>query len=245
MAFGQKPEYDFYSEFRTWMQQSRGQDPTLTRARMLEQYTAKLKREAVAEAEIARRLNLIITSRDALEDDFWNRFFTEGKAAFNTAPNSFLTEVVEGRNPGAALDVGMGQGRNAIFLAKLGWQSYGFDPAAEAVALGQKRAKALGLTIHTATVRDSEYEFGKNRFDLVLFSWVPPNPESARKVVDSLKPDGVVVMEFGADWLGRNEALKMFDSLQVVRYQIVNAKSDFFNRREMEILRMVARKVGK
>src|SRR5207237_7520021 len=104
---------------------------------MLEQYTAKLKREALAEAEIARRLNLIATSRDAMEDDFWNRFFTEGKAVYNTAPNSFLTEVVEGRKPGAALDVGMGEGRNAIFLAKLGWQSYGFDPAADAVALAQ------------------------------------------------------------------------------------------------------------
>ena len=41
----------------------------------------------------------------------------------------------------------------------------------------------------------------------VLFSWTMTNPEFARKVADSLKPGGIVVMECGADWVGRNEML--------------------------------------
>jgi len=36
--------------------------------------------------------------------------------------------------------------------------------------------------------------------------------------------------------------LRIFDPLQIVRYEIVTAKSDFFNRSEMQVLRMVARK---
>jgi len=76
----------------------------------------------------------------------------------------------------------------------------------------------------------------------VLFSWVMPAPEYVTKVVDSLKPGGIVVMECGADWVGRNGMLKLFDALQIVRYEIVTAQSDFFNRREMEVLRLVARK---
>jgi SAM-dependent methyltransferase len=135
----------------------------------------------------------------------------------------------------------MGEGRNSIYLARLGWEVHGFDPATEAVALAHKRAKELGVKLNTSTVRDTEYEFGKNRFDLVLFSWTMPQRD-AQNVAAALKPGGIVVMECGAEWVGRNEMLKTFDALQIVRYEIVTAKSDFFNRREMEVLRLVARK---
>src|SRR5258708_989914 len=242
LAFAQKPEYDFYSEYRPWAAQLRRGDRSIALPQLIERYTVKLKQEGIADAEIARRVNLIRTSRNPLEDDFWNRFFTQGKAIYNTAPNGFLAEIVEGRKPGAALDYGMGEGRNAIFLARLGWQVYGFDPAADAVALAQKRAKELGLKLETAAVRDSEYDFGKQRFDLVLFSWTMATREYAQKVADSLKPGGIVVLECGADWVGRNEMLRIFDSLQIVHYEIVTAKSDFFNRSEMQVLRLVATK---
>lgn len=158
------------------------------------------------------------------------------------APNVFLTEVVQGRKPGTALDYGMGEGRNALFLAKLGWQVSGFDPAGEAVALAQRRAKELGLKLDTASVRDSEYEFGKERFDLVLFSWVRPKAEYSQKVADSLKPGGIVVVECGADWFAPNGIFKEIDPLQIVHYEIVTAASDFFQRREMAVIRLVARR---
>jgi hypothetical protein len=48
-------------------------------------------------------------------------------------PNQLLVEAVRHRKPGTALDVGMGQGRNAIFLAKEGWEVTGFDSADEGV----------------------------------------------------------------------------------------------------------------
>jgi SAM-dependent methyltransferase len=136
----------------------------------------------------------------------------------------------------------MGEGRNAIYLASLGWEVWGFDPADAGVALAQKRAKELGLTLHTAAVRDSEYDFGKGRFDLVLFSWTMPLVPIQR-VVDSLKPGGIMVMECGADFVsGRNEMLHLFDPLQIIHYEIVRAKSDFYDRRDTDVLRLVARK---
>ena len=242
LAFAQKPEYDFYYDFRVWARQQRQADRALTPDQILERYAAKLRSEGISDTEVQRRNDLIRNSRDALEDDFWNRFFTEGKGNYNTAPNGFLMEVVESRKPGAALDYGMGAGRNALYLAKLGWQVSGFDPAGEAVALAQRRAGELALKLDAKPVRDSEYDFGKERFDLVLFSWTDPAPQYVPKVVDSLRPGGIVVMECGADWAGRNGMLKLFDALQIVRYEIVTAKSDFFNRREMEVIRLVARK---
>jgi protein-L-isoaspartate O-methyltransferase len=244
LAFGQKPEYDFYIEFRNnFTPTLRAENPSLllTNEQIVERYAAKLKSEGVTETEIARRIRLIRTERSLLEADYWNRFYTNSNANFNKAPNGFLMQMVEGRRPGAALDYGMGEGRNAIYLASLGWQVWGFDPADAGVALAQKRAKELGLTLHTDAVRDSEYDFGKERFDLVLFSWTMPLVP-VQKVVDSLKPGGIAVMECGADFVGRNEMLHMFDALQIVRYEIVRAKADFYDRRETEVLRLVARK---
>src|SRR5271165_6255102 len=115
----------------------------------------------------------------------------------------------------------MGEGRNAIYLASLGWQVWGFDPADAGVALAQQRAKKLGLTLHTAAVRDSEYDFGKERFDLILFSWTMPLVPM-QKVVDSLKPGGIVVMQRGPGFLnGRNAVLHLFDPLEIARYEVV------------------------
>ena len=243
-AFGQKPEYDFYPEYRnSFTPKLRAENPSasLTNEQIVEWYAAKLGSEGVSETEITRRSRLILTERNSLEADYWNRFYLDSNAKFNKAPNEFLKQMVEGQRSGVALDYGMGEGRNAIYLASLGWQVWGFDPADAGIALAQKRAKELGLTLHTEAVRDSDYDFGKEKFDLVLFSWTMPLVP-VQKIVESLKPGGMVVMECGADFVGRNEMLHIFDGLQIVRYEIVRAKSDFYERRQTDVLRLVARK---
>lgn len=245
LACGQKPEYDFYPEFRnSFTPKVRAENPSrsLTNEEIAGRYAAKLRTEGVAETEITRRTRLILTDRNLLEADYWNRYYLDSNSNFNRAPNGFLKQMVEGQRPGVALDYGMGEGRNAIYLATLGWEVWGFDPADAGVALAQKRAKELGLTLHASAVRDSEYDFGKEKFDLILFSWTMPLVP-IEKVVDSLKPGGVVVMECGADFVsGHNGMLHVFDPLQITHYEIVRAKSDFYDRRETDVLRLVARK---
>ncbi len=245
LAFGQKSEYDFYPEFRnTFTPKVRAENPSLslTNEEVAGRYAAKLRTEGVTETEITRRTKLILAERNLLEADYWNRYYLDSNSNFNRAPNDFLKQMVEGQRPGVALDYGMGEGRNAIYLASLGWQVWGFDPADAGVALAQKRAKELGLTLHASAVRDSEYDFGKEKFDLILFSWTMPLVP-IEKVFDSLKPGGVVVMECGADFVnGRNNMLHMFDPFQITHYEIVRAKSDFYDRRETDVLRLVARK---
>ncbi|HUG80998.1 MAG TPA: class I SAM-dependent methyltransferase [Bryobacterales bacterium] len=241
-ASAQKPEYDFFREFRNgFTPKMYAENPSVTRDEIVEKYAAKLASEGISANEIARRTSLIRAQRPALESDYWNRYYTDEQSNFNRSPNRFLIQMVDGRTPGVALDYGMGSGRNAIYLAQLGWQVWGFDPADAAVALAQKRAKELGLTLNTAAVHDSEYEFGKERFDLVLFSWSMPLIP-VQRVVDSLKPGGIVVIEVAADFVGRNELLKMFDALLIERYEIVRGEADFYNRQEVNILQMVASK---
>ena len=242
LAFAQKPEYEFYQEFRNvWAPRLHAGRPSIGNAEVIERYGVRLRGEGVAEADIARRMRLLTTERPALEADYWSRFYTEGKANYNRAPNAFLMQVVAGGTPGVALDYGMGDGRNALYLARLGWQVWGFDPAAGGVALAEERAKAAGLSLHTAAVPDSQYEFGKDRFDLILFSWTMPLVPVER-VIASLKPGGIVVMECGVDFTGRNGMLKLFDGLRIERYEVVRATSDFYDRRQTDVVRLIARR---
>lgn len=243
-AFSQKPEYEFYYQFRADFSPTlqEANHWSLTDEQIFEKYAAKLKEDGIAESEIGRRIRLLRTEHNTLEGDYWSRYYLDPDSNFNHAPNAFLMEMVKGRQPGVALDYGMGQGRNAIYLASLGWDVSGFDPAEGGIAIAQKRAKELGLTLHTSAVRDSDYDFGKQRFDLILFSWTMPLVP-VEKVVDSLKPGGIVVMECGPEFNNRrNVMLHLFDSLEIMHYEIVRDKADFNGRRETDIIRLVARK---
>jgi protein-L-isoaspartate O-methyltransferase len=244
LAFGQKPEYEFYYKFRADFVPTvqAANHWSLTNEQILGKYAAQLKADGVADAEITRRITLLRTEHNVLEADYWSRYYRDPNSDFNHEPNAFLMEIVKGKQPGVALDYGMGQGRNAIFLASLGWEVWGFDPAEGGIAIAQNRAKELGLTLHTSAVRDSDYDFGKQRFDLILFSWTMP-VVPVEKVVDSLKTGGIVVMECGPEFNNRRNAmLHLFDSLEVVRYEIVRDKADFAGRRETDIVHLVARK---
>jgi len=241
LAFGQKPEFEFYTDYRTFMSSLWMANTSITPEQILAAYTAKLKAEGVKDTEIARRRRLLTTARAKLEADRWDRYYQDKDDEYNQNPNNFLVSFVADRRPGVALDYAMGAGRNALYLAKVGWDVYGFDHSAVAIAEARKRARELGLTVHLAAVPDSEYDFGKERFDLILFSWAMPLID-VKKIIGSLKPGGVVLMECAVDYVGRNGMLKTFDGLRIERYEIVKGVADWYGRREVEILRMVARK---
>src|SRR3954471_8898504 len=57
--FAQNPEYDFYAEFRSWVQQLRRTDRSLKPDQAVDRYADRLRTEGVASAEIQRRTNLI------------------------------------------------------------------------------------------------------------------------------------------------------------------------------------------
>ena len=63
-----------------------------------------------------------------------------------------------------------------------------------------------------------------------------------RKVIDALKPGGIVIMEFGPGFTGRNGMLHLFDGLLIERYEMTRAVQDFADRRVTEVFRLIARK---
>jgi 2-polyprenyl-3-methyl-5-hydroxy-6-metoxy-1,4-benzoquinol methylase len=110
---------------------------------------AYLKSRGFTDSDIEEQVKLVESEGRRLEIDRWNRILTAKNPAFNTKSNEFLVEMAKSRKSGTALDVGMGQGRNAIWLAQQGWDVTGFDPADKAVGLAKTTAERLGVNLKT------------------------------------------------------------------------------------------------
>ena len=219
----------------------------------MEKYRDYLKGRGFEDADIASQLRLIAGQGRNMEVSRWNRILTAARPSFNTSPNAFLVEMSKGRTPGAALDVGMGQGRNAIWLAQNGWKVTGFDPADEAVALASQHAKSLGVELSTEITTSEKFDFGENRWDLILFSYVPLRGLTER-VERALKPHGILVIEGshrdatvdhsigGGVVFDTGELIQLFPDLRVTRYEEPIAKADFGSG-EMRVVRYCGEKV--
>ncbi|UPO76141.1 class I SAM-dependent methyltransferase [Arthrobacter sp. Helios] len=74
-------------------------------------------------------------------DQFWDGFYRERSQVWSGNPNALLVREVTGLAPGTALDLGCGEGADAVWLARQGWQVTGIDISA--VALERAAAHAL------------------------------------------------------------------------------------------------------
>ena len=160
---------------------------------------------------------------------------------FNLEPNAFLVAVTKDRTPGEALDVGMGQGRNAIFLASQGWNVTGFDASQVGVTQAMEQARKSGLKLAALRQTAAAFDWGTNRWDLIAVMYFPGLRAYLPQIARSLKPGGVVAIEaYHADAaLDRppgpgpgvrfesNELLTLFASFRILRYEDVRARADW------------------
>jgi SAM-dependent methyltransferase len=188
---------------------------------------------------------------DSRDRAFWNGKFGNSATAFNRSPSRLLVEAIRGRKPGAALDLGMGQGRNAIYLAQQGWQTAGVDLSDVAVRQANERALQLGLRLNGIVDSLDHFDIGKNRWDLIALFYVHAwyngtRPASTRRIVEGLRPGGLVVMEGFAGketfMFQPNELLRDFGELKILRYEDLEDEADWAPGRKSHIIRLVAAK---
>ena len=63
---------------------------------------------------------------------------------WSVEPNGFVADRLGDLSPGRGLDLACGEGRNALWLARLGWQMTALDFSAVALQRGREAATGLG-----------------------------------------------------------------------------------------------------
>jgi len=95
---------------------------------------------------------------------------------------------------GKALDIAMGTGRNALYLASLGFRVTGIDLSAVAVEKCREKAERLGLPVEALLADLEHYPLPSEEYDLIV-NFYYLQRSLALSIVAALKPGGVLVFE--------------------------------------------------
>ncbi|MET7297293.1 class I SAM-dependent methyltransferase [Streptomyces griseoloalbus] len=136
---------------------------------------------------------------------FWDGVYAARPAASGPQPNARLTETVTGLPPGDALDLGCGDGGDALWLARQGWHVTAVDISAVAVERLAALARSHGLGDRVTTGRTDLHEsFPPGGFDLVCAHYLhtPFDLDRAtvlRSAAHALRPGGrLLVVDHGS-----------------------------------------------
>jgi SAM-dependent methyltransferase len=144
-----------------------------------------------------------------MSKDFWNSRYSQQEFAYGTDPNKFLKEQLEKFRAGTALFLGEGEGRNAVYAAKLGWQVDAVDFSTAAKDKALKLAEENKVTINYEVCDLSDYSFKENYYDLVVMIFIHL-PLDLRKIIfersiQSLKQNGKLIIEaFGKEQINNS-----------------------------------------
>jgi SAM-dependent methyltransferase len=96
----------------------------------------------------------------------WDRHYSD-PANVDFTPAPLLVEAAEWLPPGRALDLACGAGRNALFLAGLGWHVTAVDRSAAAIRLLRERSAGLEIDSRVADLEAGGFTIEPGAFDLV------------------------------------------------------------------------------
>jgi SAM-dependent methyltransferase len=194
---------------------------------------------------------------------FWDEKFKREDYLYGENPNQYFAQKLAELTPSALLLPGEGEGRNALFAAKAGWQVIALDQSAE----GRKKALALAhvhkvsleyylVDITAAELKDSYFEaIG------LIYIHLPQYLRRAwhRKLLDALKPGGYLILEgFSKSQLGKSsggpkdlsmlfdlkELVEDFKSLEIIEAteRIVTLDEGLGHNGDASVVRIYARK---
>lgn len=100
--------------------------------------------------------------------EFWDARYAERDHLWSGEPNAVLVEEVSGLAPGTALDLGCGEGADAIWLARRGWRVTAADISAVALGRAARHAADAGVADRIDWRRhDLGESFPEGAYDLV------------------------------------------------------------------------------
>ena len=132
----------------------------------------------------------------------------EAEYVYGIEPNDFLAASVTDLPKGNVLCLADGEGRNGVYLASLGHTVTSVDLSAAGLVKAAKLAEENGVALETVVADLADFEFGENRWDLIVSIFAHTPPLIRRRVhaaiADALRPGGAFVLEaFTPDQIGR------------------------------------------
>lgn len=181
--------------------------------------------------------------------EFWNQRYREEEFTYGIEPNEFLKEQIAQLLPGRILFPGEGEGRNAVYAAKLGWEVHAFDWSEEAKNKAIKLAERFGVSIDYKVDDFEQIDLPASAYDAVTLVFVhfPANKRRLfhRRLLQSLKPGGMVILEgFSKEhirWNSQNERVggpkdpTMLFSIDELQGDFAGLEFSFLEEKEVEL----------
>ncbi len=134
------------------------------------------------------------------QQEFWNQKFSRDGFLYGLKPNSFIASKIKSFPANSkVLCLGEGEGRNAIFLAKKGFEVTAIDASDIGLSKLEQRAKEEGLNIKTICIDLNEWQ-AEEKYDVIVASYLHMYEKDRDRLFDniddSLKENAVFVGEF-------------------------------------------------
>ncbi len=171
----------------------------------------------------------------------WNTRFNTEQYIYGTEPNVFFKQELEKLNPAKLLLPAEGEGRNAVFAAKIGWQVTAFDASTVAQAKALKLASHNGVSINYRILNFTEAYFDPESFDAIalVFAHMPSLMRTAvhQNALKWLKPGGVLILE------GYSKQQHQFNtggpSDADMLYAVTDLKHDFASMAQLNVTEVI------
>lgn len=198
--------------------------------------------------------------------EHWDERYASPAYVYGTQPNRWLAGKLNGLPAGSILFPAEGEGRNAVYAARLGWNVYAFDQSSE----GRKKALKLATEQRVCI----SYQLGDlanhlpsgGPFDVIALIFVHIHESQRRQIhrrlISLLKPDGYLIVEaFTKKQMYNNsggpkspamlydrEAIRQdFSELDFIEFgeEVVTLNEGPFHRGDANVIRLFARKLKK
>ena len=172
----------------------------------------------------------------------WNDRYSNEEFAYGEVPNNYLKEQIEKLSAGKILFPAEGEGRNAVFAARLGWTVSAFDISDEGKNKAIRFAEANNVTIDYQVGELESLNYQSEQFDVIalIYAHFPAAIKSAiHKTLDQfLRKGGIIIFEAFSkkhlEYLAKNDKVggpKDIESL----FSIEEIQSDFPNYEIIEL----------
>lgn len=142
--------------------------------------------------------DIAAAARPSSAEEHWDGRYGSGRT-WSGDPNGALVDEVGGLRPGRALDIGAGEGGDAIWLAERGWRVTASDISQRALEHVAAVADERGVEVECLHADSSDLDpFEAGAFDLVTAHYVPiprtPDDRGANNLLDAVAPGGTLLV---------------------------------------------------